>query len=290
VCGHQYHNSVYKGPIRAGSKDHFNEMGEIVSCKSCNVTRLLEQYCMADDKYQSDEYRYAMGQGVSTADFYEQADSNQLLNLSAFWPYTLRGKSVVDIGCGAGSFLDNIRGMASKIVAIEPTPLYHKDLVLKGYEHFSSTLAALKVYSENFDCAFTFQVIEHVSDPVKFISEIRNLIKPGGKIILSTPNKNDVLTSLMPETFMPFYYRSAHRWYFDNKTIVEVLERAGFKDIEVKFQHSFGIANMVNWALSKKPKGNSQIKCLNNVADELWKGYLESTGQTDTIYAIAIKE
>ena len=114
--------------------------------------------------------------------------------------------SIADIGCGAGSFLSHVSGLAKHIVAIEPTKRYHSSLRKSGYAVFSYVSDALKKFQEGVDIAFAFQVIEHVQNPHEFLTEISSLLKPGGQLIIVTPNRDDILLKLLPEEFSPFYY------------------------------------------------------------------------------------
>ena len=46
----------------------------------------------------------------------------------------------------------------------------------------------LKFDDNSIDFVVTFQVIEHIKDDEKFVQEIHRVLKPGGKLILTTPN------------------------------------------------------------------------------------------------------
>ena len=52
----------------------------------------------------------------------------------------------------------------------------------------------LKCEDNRFDFVISFQVIEHMNDDVEFVNEVNRVLKPGGKFIVSTPNKKMSLT------------------------------------------------------------------------------------------------
>lgn len=60
-------------------------------------------------------------------------------------------------------------------------PLYHSEFHL-------ASLEALPFESESFDLVFCEYVVEHVGDPVAAFSEMRRVLKPGGRILVLTPN------------------------------------------------------------------------------------------------------
>ena len=275
---------VYKGSIRTGSFGTETDGAMVARCGNCGAARLNEEASISALAYESDAYRVAMAQGLNVNDFFEHADPVQIHNLSAFWPLDLRGKVIADIGCGAGSFLSHVSGVVGKIIAIEPTERYHSSLKQRGYEVYSYANDALATHSEGIDIAFTFQVIEHVLNPRAFLSEISALLKPGGRLIVATPNHEDILMKLLPEEFPPFFYRTAHRWYFDRVSLRRCAELAGLEIESERYLHTYGLSNMLSWLKDRRPTGNARLPGINNVADQLWSSYLEASGQADTLF------
>jgi len=291
ICDSLDWSLIYSGSIRDGSFGKETN-GEVFSCNKCKVVRLNESACISSKAYDTKEYRTNLGQGKLAEDFFIHGDPIQIHNLSAFWPMDIRNKLVADIGTGGGSFSDHIAKIAKKIVAIEPTEMYHESLKKRGYQVFNYTTDALKIYRNSLDIVFSFQVIEHVLNPKQFLLEAMELLKPGGRLIIATPNHNDILMKLIPEYFHPFYYRTQHRWYFDSESLSYCFNNAlnnKAELISIKYLHTFGFANTLIWLRDKVPKGNQLLDGINSVSDKLWSSYLESTGQTDTIYLLAKK-
>ena len=283
--------SVYSGKIRSGAFGNYID-SKIFNCPDCGVNRLDESACIRNEAYQTEEYRGILEQGLGVNDFFKHADPVQIHNISAFWPLDARGKKIVDIGTGGGSFLDHVSGLAAEVIAVEPTKMYHSSLKKRGYRIFNYTADALNEYQNQIDIVFSFQVIEHVPNPKQFINEALGLLKPGGTMIIATPNCNDILLKLLPEDFPSFYYRSQHRWYFGKESLVNCFRYAaeGKSQLHsIKFKHTLGMSNALAWLKEKKPKGNLCLDGINPVADNLWSSYLESTEQADTIYLMAKK-
>ena len=290
ICNTNSWKSLYEGKIRSGSFGSFDHDAVVGTCSGCGVGRLAESNSISSKAYETKEYRDTLGQGLNVSDFFDHADPVQIHHLSSIGKYSFRNKIVADIGCGAGSFSDHISGLAEKIIAIEPTVMYQKSLRERGYEVYSYTSDANSTRSGSVDFAITTQVIEHVENPVVFLSEIFTLLKPGGTLVIPTPNKNDIMLKLLPDEFPSFYYRKVHRWYFDNKSLSECAMRAGFNIETDKFLHTMNMSNMLSWLIQRIPTGNTNIlPGIDDKADTLWSTYLEMTGQADTLFLTVTK-
>jgi 2-polyprenyl-3-methyl-5-hydroxy-6-metoxy-1,4-benzoquinol methylase len=290
ICGANGWNSiVYEGGIRTGSFGTQTEGGKVARCDGCGVDRLEEAVNIAASAYESDSYRIAMEQGLEVKDFFSHADPFQIYNLSAFWPLNLRGKVIADIGCGAGSFLSHVSGLAEKLIAVEPTQRYHNSLRLRGYDVFSYAEDALKAHPGGIDVAVTFQVIEHVLNPREFLNKIAALLKPGGSLIIATPNRDDILMKLLPEEFPSFFYRKAHRWYFDRLSLRHCVKASGLLIESERYIQTYGLSNALLWMKERRPMGNTPLPGIDHVADQLWHGYLEASGQSDNLFVFARK-
>ena len=275
--------------MRTGSFGTKTDGGKVARCGGCDVDRLDETVNIAASAYESDNYRIAMEQGLGVDDFFSHADPVQIFNLSAFWPLNLRGKVIADIGCAAGSFLSHVSGLAGKIIAVEPTERYHKSLRQRGYDVFSYADDALITYKGGVDVAVTFQVIEHVKNPRAFLTEIAELLKPGGLLIIATPNRDDILMKLLPEEFPSFFYRTAHRWYFDRLSLIHCVKAAGLLVESERYLQTYGMSNALLWMKERRPSGNTRLPGVNDVADKLWHAYLEASGQADNLFVSARK-
>lgn len=98
------------------------------------------------------------------------------------------GDKVLDVGCGTGNFAAECPG-AYKGIDTNPTAI--EDGRRQGRNvHLSLLEDEMPGY---YDVVTVFQVIEHVDDPGAFIGACIACLRPGGKIIVSTPNMNGVV-------------------------------------------------------------------------------------------------
>jgi 2-polyprenyl-3-methyl-5-hydroxy-6-metoxy-1,4-benzoquinol methylase len=110
-----------------------------------------------------------------------------------------KDSSVLDIGCGSGEFL---KLLPSKTIrGIEFNPSAAARAVANG---FDVVLEPIKEHAQKFpafyDVITCVQVIEHVSSPNDFIRDILTCLKPGGRLVISTPN-NDGYLKYMTNAF-----------------------------------------------------------------------------------------
>ena len=284
ICGGTDWESVYSGAIRNGGFGNVLEHAEISRCGDCGVERLNEASCFDNAHYETDAYRSKLEQKTDTAGYLKQHDSLQRHTLEALWPTSLRGKTVADIGCAGGSFLDHVSGIAERLVAIEPATMYHKDLRRRGYHTHAFAEDAAAAFSGKVDVAVSSQVIEHVLNPRAFLVDIAKLLASDGTLLISTPNRDDILMDLLPDNFPAFFYRSVHRWYFDAASLAHCAERAGLTTIATHYVHRYDMANALLWLRDRRPSGLGGLPVLDGIADGFWKSYLEGTGRADCLY------
>ncbi|MBM2820501.1 MAG: hypothetical protein HW405_261 [Candidatus Berkelbacteria bacterium] len=126
-------------------------------------------------------------------------------------------KVILDIGCGAGyGSYKLIRAGAKKV--------YGVDIIANSIEycqthHFNPGLffkqgdiTRLDFDDNFFDQICAFEVIEHIKNYEKAVSELRRVLKPGGLLIISTPNK----AIYSPDTKKPFHPFHYHEWFLND--------------------------------------------------------------------------
>lgn len=104
---------------------------------------------------------------------------------------------VVDIGCGAGisrktEYLEKIRKKASKMIGIEPDESIITPPVFDEVQHCLFEDCSLAANSTDF--AYSSMVMEHVSEPDKFIQKLFKILKPGGCYFFVTVNDKHYFT------------------------------------------------------------------------------------------------
>ncbi len=99
-----------------------------------------------------------------------------------FSPYLSQNDKVLDFGCGGGWLLSHLK--CSKKVGIELNEAAHESCRSNGVEVYKSIN---EVPYKDFDTIISHHCLEHVPYPIEALSSLRNLLKPGGKLILIVP-------------------------------------------------------------------------------------------------------
>jgi 2-polyprenyl-3-methyl-5-hydroxy-6-metoxy-1,4-benzoquinol methylase len=289
ICGEGDRVPVYTGRIREG---RFGELSQsdctIMECRGCGVRALEERELNLTSFYESDAYREHVDGSAAAADYFVRHDAEQLRHLTAIGTGNLRGKVIADVGCGAGSFLHCVEGMASRVVAIEPSQTHRSVLCQRGYLTFPYTADALAEVKGMVDLAVSFSVLEHVDNPEQFLREIRQLLKPhAGTLVLSTPNADDALVDMLPVDYPQFFYRRAHLWYWTPNALSTLLLRAGFTSVAVMPLQRFGVGNFLGWLRDRAPQGEKTFGVATPAVDAVWKAELERLGVCDYLFASA---
>ncbi len=284
ICGEDRWQRFYAGPIRDGAFGSVREGAEVAQCDGCGVARLDDRFCLEDALYATEHYRDRLDQASDIDSYLKLHDAVQSFTLDALWPHSLRGLTIADIGCAGGSFLDQVAGMAKQLVAVDPARMYHGDLRQRGYAVFSDATAAAKDFVGKVDLAVSSQVIEHVADPRSFLANIATLLAPGGRLLVSTPNRNDIMMELLPDDFPAFFYRTVHRWYFDAASLASCARAAGLEPVATRHIHRYPMANALHWLRDRRPRGHDVMAPLDATTDGFWKGWLEATGRADCLY------
>ena len=150
----------------------------------------------------------------------------------------LKGKQVLDIGCGNGYHLFRMLGAGAELaLGIDPTILFNYQFSLLQRLSQPNNAYLLPLRSEHlpqfngFDTVFSLGVLYHRRSPIDHLKELLSFAKPGGELVLETLIvEGDQNTLLIPRDR---YAKMANVWFIPSTSMLELmLRRAGFIDVK----------------------------------------------------------
>jgi 2-polyprenyl-3-methyl-5-hydroxy-6-metoxy-1,4-benzoquinol methylase len=160
-----------------------------------------------------------------------------------FLTWTGKRQNVLDIGCGEGFFAERLVGEENRVVGIDMLPQPRHRALLADYvqadldQGLGQALPALG--TSRFDRVLLQDVLEHVRNPAKLLTDCHQLLTPQGLLLVSVPNVANI-TVRLSLLFGRFEYAErgildkTHVRFFTRKTARRLLEAAGYQIIAEK--------------------------------------------------------
>jgi 2-polyprenyl-3-methyl-5-hydroxy-6-metoxy-1,4-benzoquinol methylase len=170
-----------------------------------------------------------------------------------------RGK-LLDVGCGNGSFLAFMKSLGWDVEGVEPDPkaaeIARSSLQVKV---LASSLESAQFPSEHFEAVTLAHVLEHVHDPIALLKECRRVLKPGGTIVVRTPN----LSSLGYRFFRGSWVgleTPRHLFLFNPHTLKACAEKASLSTLAVRTTAQFAFLLWEGSRLASRDKSWAESK------------------------------
>lgn len=219
---------------------------EYLKCAACTAYYLSAR--LPEEKifkiYSDPNYYYGGGAGYNDYLAQEKALTKTYENLldEASLAYPLGG-DFLDIGCAYGFMLAAAQKHFNQLIGTE---------MLSGIETYVQQRCPEAIVCEKppadgkFDCISLMQVIEHVYDPVAFLADLKNRLKPGGILLLSTPYADGAWHKILGKDW-PLYKAPEHVVLYNKKSLQTLAQKAGFADANVlKHRQYFTVSTIIN--------------------------------------------
>jgi SAM-dependent methyltransferase len=172
-------------------KNWEEQYGIIVDNEFGKLDEFYELYCK-----ESGLYYFRPQQIAGSAHFYSQCERLNWYYEQEKWEFERvlnevkrkKIQSVLEVGCGSGNFLKKLRKLGVDAIGLEINKTAADKAVADG---LNVSCVPLDLYSNDhvskFDCVVSFQVLEHIVDPVKFLKHQIQTLKSQGLLIISVP-------------------------------------------------------------------------------------------------------
>ncbi len=113
---------------------------------------------------------------------------DELDSAAMYLPAPTSPARVLDVGCGSGVLLARMKSLGWEVQGVEVDPGGVTAARARGVAVHQGQLTEAKFPDHHFDAVHSAHVIEHVHDPVALLRECFRILKPGGKLVILTPN------------------------------------------------------------------------------------------------------
>lgn len=184
--------------------------------------------------YQSNNYISHTDATKSITDkIYQWVKKYMLLKKLRFITSFKTPKTILDIGCGTGDFLQTCEKNGWKISGVEPEK--------KAFEKTKSKVKTPKniykniedITTQKFDIITLWHVLEHVPNVKEYIEKISYLLSDKGKIVIAVPNFKSYDAKHYKQ-FWAAYDVPRHLWHFSKKSIELLFQEKGFEIVKTK--------------------------------------------------------
>lgn len=204
--------------------------------------------------YPATYYSYQMEQTVSPVAMWAKTwlDRRKLRKALAFQNDLPDG--YLDVGCGDGRYLRILEAAGvprARLFGMELDDAAVDRLRERGYQAWNCRAeeVALHLPTGSLDLVTMFHVIEHVSDPRTVIERLSALLRPGGALVVETPNIDSVDCRLFRRTFWGGYHFPRHWHFFSTESLARLLEQCGLEVCLTRYQtgHAFWLYSFHHW-------------------------------------------
>ncbi|WP_391480756.1 bifunctional 2-polyprenyl-6-hydroxyphenol methylase/3-demethylubiquinol 3-O-methyltransferase UbiG [Nereida sp. NH-UV-3] len=171
------------------------------------------------------------------------------------------GLRILDIGCGGGLLCEPMARLGATIVGADaaerniPVAKVHAEQCGLDIDYRFTTAEAMADAGEQFDVVLNMEVVEHVADPLAYLTACQQLLKPGGLQICSTLNRNPksyLMAIIGAEHIMRWLPKGTHEWskFITPDELFELLTTSGMTPVDRK---GF-VFNPISWSWSISEK------------------------------------
>lgn len=292
ICGSADHR-ILRNRLRYGV------IRDVADCQGCGFVYLWPRLGQKEtvEYYTGGDYRGIQREslGLQTHDAegtFHSRMGQAVHRFKIVKPYLSRDKTLLEIGCGSGSFLSLVQPLVKQCTAMElDAPFaeyvrqrFHVEVMEKAIEDLPTGFGP-------FDLLTMWFVLEHLHDPLNDLVRMRDLVSERGLLFMLLPNLQDPLVTIYrSQPYADFFYQLPHLNYFSPRVMADTLHRSGWQG-EIKPVQIYGLANHLRWIFKGKPQAKQSKGTVDlwNVPDQAYRFLLGLTGHTDSLLVIARK-
>lgn len=143
---------------------------------------------------------------------------------------------ILDIGCSSGDFLKSAKKLGFNVEGVEPASNAVAVARSYGFTVYEGGVEHKEIPRNYFNALTTFEVIEHLDNPIQFLKQCKDILKPGGILVIGTGNTDSWTQKFMGGKWE--YYdiskHGGHISFFNTHSLKLLIENAGFEMVNLK--------------------------------------------------------
>jgi 2-polyprenyl-6-hydroxyphenyl methylase / 3-demethylubiquinone-9 3-methyltransferase len=172
-------------------------------------------------------------------------------------PNPFKGLRILDIGCGGGLLSEPMARLGADVVGADAAPRnipvarLHAEAAGLEIDYRHTTAEDMAAAGERFDVVLNMEVVEHVADPLAYLTACQILLKTQGLMICSTLNRNPksyLFAIIGAEHVMRWLPKGTHDWkkFITPDELYDLIRKAGLDPVDRKGM----VFNPLGWSWS----------------------------------------
>ncbi len=221
---------------------HYGIKGEytIDKCSGCGLVFLNPMPTNEDLTSLYPKTYYSYQSFAENPSFFKKIYRKYIVRLGTYDPHFDKPGSILDIGCGSGKFLYEMKEKGWKVAGVEVNEsaaamgnevaqlnIHGGDLLTAGYN------------AESFDYIRSNHSFEHITNPDEVLTEVHRILKKDGKLLIGVPN----IESFNGRLFKKYWWylgAPVHPFNYSISTLSRILEKHGFVVQKVTHNGDYG--------------------------------------------------
>lgn len=210
--------------------------GPLRRCTECD--QLLSS--CSEPQYRDSLARFDTADGTSPDENsvrrHEAVSAARLRKLLALLDRRPEDVRLLDVGCSTGAFLITARNLGMATTGVEPSAQAAATARRARLNVFTGLLADAHFGEASFEALTLIEVIEHLRDPRPLLSECRRVLRPGGVLLVTTPNAASWTARAMGARWAGYSLTAmgGHISFFNPRSIRLIGARTGFTAVRIE--------------------------------------------------------
>lgn len=150
--------------------------------------------------------------------------------------YRIGINSILDIGCGVGSFLNNLKNHFKQLSGTELNENAKKIALSKNKE--IKIIDNRLLILDKYDVVTMWHVLEHINDPLNFLDNIKKNLHNNSTLFIEVPNNNSWNFRIFKKNYN-WISVPEHLFFYNEKSLINIFDKLDFKIIKIYYPRQF---------------------------------------------------